>query len=148
VREGLVPLISDLRTRGRAPDASWLKGHFDVDKQAKLCKDIALDLGFDITRGRLDVSVHPFTGTYAIALCPVLTRFALPCPELLCPVLLYPSPESQPGSPSCGMPAGDRQTSSALLTRTHKLPSSPPRQSLSVRRGEFADLKITLRASA
>ncbi len=68
VREGLVPLISDLRTRGTAPDASWLKGHFDVEKQAKLCKDIALDLGFDISKGRLDVSVHPFTG-----MCPALT---------------------------------------------------------------------------
>ena len=37
-------------------------GTFDVDTQAKLSKEIALKLGFDLEKGRLDVSVHPFTG--------------------------------------------------------------------------------------
>eukprot|EP00198_Chlamydomonas_reinhardtii_P010261 XP_001699598.1 predicted protein [Chlamydomonas reinhardtii] len=32
------------------------------EAQAALCKKIALDLGFDTEHGRLDVSVHPFTG--------------------------------------------------------------------------------------
>lgn len=27
-----------------------------------MCKQIAIDLGFDMSHGRLDVSVHPFTG--------------------------------------------------------------------------------------
>lgn len=30
--------------------------------QAALCKDMAERLGFDMNKGRLDVSVHPFTG--------------------------------------------------------------------------------------
>lgn len=30
--------------------------------QAELCNSIAKDIGFDTTNGRLDVSVHPFTG--------------------------------------------------------------------------------------
>lgn len=62
VRAGLVPLIHELKTKGTAPDASWLHRDFDLDVQAKLCRQIALDLGFDIEKGRLDVSVHPFTG--------------------------------------------------------------------------------------
>lgn len=62
VRAGLVPLISALKTRGTPPDAAWLNGEYDVDIQAKMCRQIALDLGFDIDKGRLDVSVHPFTG--------------------------------------------------------------------------------------
>ena len=31
-------------------------------KQAALCREIALAMGFDLEKGRLDVSVHPFTG--------------------------------------------------------------------------------------
>jgi len=62
VKDGLVPLLADLRTKGTAPDSSWLNGKFDTDKQASLCRDIALALGFDLNKGRLDVSVHPFTG--------------------------------------------------------------------------------------
>jgi carboxypeptidase Taq len=62
VRDGLVPLISELREKGTAPDDAWLKGNFSVEKQAKMCEEVALALGFDTTKGRLDVSVHPFTG--------------------------------------------------------------------------------------
>jgi len=62
VREGLVPLIAALRNEGTAPHDSWLKGKYNTDKQAELCKQVALDIGFDLDNGRLDVSVHPFTG--------------------------------------------------------------------------------------
>ena len=62
VREGVVPLIKDIREKGTPPDADWLKGTYDTKKQAELCESIALDLGFDLKKGRLDVSVHPFTG--------------------------------------------------------------------------------------
>ena len=36
VRDGLVPLITELREKGTAPDDAWLKGKFDVDKQVGL----------------------------------------------------------------------------------------------------------------
>lgn len=62
VKEGLVPLLKDLLENGQAPDSAWMKGEFDTGKQAALCKDIACALGFDLEKGRLDVSVHPFTG--------------------------------------------------------------------------------------
>lgn len=62
VRAGLVPLIADLKTKGNAPDDKWLAGDYDVKAQAALCQEIALDMGFDTEHGRLDVSVHPFTG--------------------------------------------------------------------------------------
>ncbi|PNW70823.1 hypothetical protein CHLRE_17g734900v5 [Chlamydomonas reinhardtii] len=61
-REGLVPLIAAIKSRGAKLDDSWTHGEFDVEAQAALCKKIALDLGFDTEHGRLDVSVHPFTG--------------------------------------------------------------------------------------
>ncbi|KAF5829548.1 putative carboxypeptidase [Dunaliella salina] len=63
VREGLVPLIQAIKAKGAASiDDSIVKGEFDVDKQAALCKQVALDIGFSLEKGRLDVSVHPFTG--------------------------------------------------------------------------------------
>lgn len=61
VRAGLVPLIAEIKQKGTAPDSSWLARDYDVDIQAKLCKQIAMDLGFNTNFGRLDVSVHPFT---------------------------------------------------------------------------------------
>jgi Zn-dependent M32 family carboxypeptidase len=62
VRKGLVPLLAELREKGSAPDDSWLQGSYSIDTQAALCKEVALQLGFDTNNGRLDVSVHPFTG--------------------------------------------------------------------------------------
>lgn len=35
---------------------------FKQRPQAALCRDMAEKLGFDMSKGRLDVSVHPFTG--------------------------------------------------------------------------------------
>lgn len=62
VREGLVPLIAAIREKGTPPDTSVLEGTFDTDAQAALCNAIAKELGFNLECGRLDVSVHPFTG--------------------------------------------------------------------------------------
>ncbi|KAL4523019.1 hypothetical protein Ndes2526B_g07832 [Nannochloris sp. 'desiccata'] len=62
VKAGLIPFLAELKAKGTAPDASWLKGEYNTDAQAQLCREIAVDLGFDLEKGRLDVSVHPFTG--------------------------------------------------------------------------------------
>ena len=75
VRDGLVPLLADVKARGTPPDDSWLRGEFDVDKQAALCKEIAVLMGFDLERGRLDVSVHPFTGGAGPSDVRMTTRF-------------------------------------------------------------------------
>jgi carboxypeptidase Taq len=62
VKAELIPFLSEIRNKGTQPDNSWLEGDFDVDTQARLCQEIAVDIGFDLDKGRLDVSVHPFTG--------------------------------------------------------------------------------------
>ncbi|GBF90989.1 hypothetical protein Rsub_03844 [Raphidocelis subcapitata] len=62
VRAGLVPLLASLKSRGTRPDDAWLAGDYDTKAQAALCEEVALDMGFDLQHGRLDVSVHPFTG--------------------------------------------------------------------------------------
>jgi len=67
VKSDLVPVIkrideSNTRKEYVVPEA--LKGGpaWDVEKQKLLCTEIAEAIGFDFTRGRFDVSVHPFTG--------------------------------------------------------------------------------------
>ncbi|GAX80590.1 hypothetical protein CEUSTIGMA_g8027.t1 [Chlamydomonas eustigma] len=62
VREGLVPLIAAIKSKIGTIDDAWVKGTYETEKQAELCKQVALDLGFNLENGRLDVSVHPFTG--------------------------------------------------------------------------------------
>lgn len=62
VRNGLVPLIQEIKAKGTPPDSSILQGSFDTKAQSALCNAIAVDLGFSLEQGRLDVSVHPFTG--------------------------------------------------------------------------------------
>mmetsp|Transcript_28741 Transcript_28741/g.39724 ORF Transcript_28741/g.39724 Transcript_28741/m.39724 type:complete len:556 (-) Transcript_28741:269-1936(-) len=62
VKEGLVPLLREIEASKEGPDNSWLSGTFDLEAQAALCRTIACEIGFDTDRGRLDVSVHPFTG--------------------------------------------------------------------------------------
>lgn len=61
VKAGLVPLIADIKKHGTVPNRGILDGKYDTDVQAELCKSIALDLGFNMENGRLDVSVHPFS---------------------------------------------------------------------------------------
>jgi hypothetical protein len=77
VREGLLPLIRAIREKGTPPDASVLEGMFDTGAQADLCNAIARELGFDLERGRLDVSVHPFTGGEALLASHLELRSAL-----------------------------------------------------------------------
>lgn len=62
VKSGLIPFLAEIREKGVEPDNSWLQGEFDIDTQAQLCREIAVAIGFDLDKGRLDVSVHPFTG--------------------------------------------------------------------------------------
>jgi carboxypeptidase Taq len=66
VRNGVVPLIEEVYAKKTptilAGKNNPLLGEFDVEKQAKLSERVAVALGFDMTKGRLDVSVHPFTG--------------------------------------------------------------------------------------
>lgn len=59
----LPPLVDAIvEAQKRAPRAPDLVGPFPIDRQAALGRHLAERMGFDFTRGRLDVSVHPFCG--------------------------------------------------------------------------------------
>ncbi|MBI36758.1 MAG: carboxypeptidase M32 [Alphaproteobacteria bacterium] len=48
--------------QSKQPKVVPLKGPFSVDKQKKLGLKFMKDFGFDFSRGRVDVSLHPFCG--------------------------------------------------------------------------------------
>ncbi len=59
----LPPLVDEiLAVQARLPAVADVKGPFPVEKQAALGRVLAERMGFDFTRGRLDVSAHPFCG--------------------------------------------------------------------------------------
>lgn len=62
VKAGVVPLRKEIIEKGKKIPSSPSFGgggktEFDPKVQAKLCEEIALDLGFDLEKGRLDVSI-------------------------------------------------------------------------------------------
>lgn len=68
LKPDLVRLLTRLREAGAGSDAErtadgWLAGQYPLEAQKTLSTQVAAQLGFDMTRGRLDLSVHPFTGT-------------------------------------------------------------------------------------
>lgn len=59
----LPSLVSEiLEAQSRAPAPRSLGGPFPVERQTALGRLLAERLGFDFTRGRMDVSAHPFCG--------------------------------------------------------------------------------------
>jgi carboxypeptidase Taq len=54
-------ILDGIQGSGNPPDTSFLSRPCPVAGQQALCRKVAEALGFDFTRGRLDVSVHPFT---------------------------------------------------------------------------------------
>lgn len=67
LKSDLNPLISSIleskeKKQYSVPSALQGGDAWSIEKQKELCLEIAHAIGFDFTRGRFDVSVHPFTG--------------------------------------------------------------------------------------
>lgn len=60
VREKLVPLVAAIQAAPNAPDTSFLRQTYAIDKQKQFSLFILKELGYDFEAGRLDESVHPF----------------------------------------------------------------------------------------
>ncbi len=60
LEKALVPFVQELVDRGEVED-SFLRQAFPQAGQEAFCRHILSDMGYDFSRGRLDVSAHPFT---------------------------------------------------------------------------------------
>jgi carboxypeptidase Taq len=60
LRRELVPLVRKVSAAPQVRD-DFLYGEFPVEAQKAFCKEVLHIMGFDLSRGRLDESAHPFT---------------------------------------------------------------------------------------
>ena len=67
-------LAMQARSPRRAP-AEILRREFPADAQRACCASLATALGFDLSRGGIDTSVHPFTSLLGPADCRIALRF-------------------------------------------------------------------------
>lgn len=61
LKAGLVPFAKSVLDSGVRPPMGLLRG-FPADRQKQLLEEVARCLGFDFSRGRIDISPHPFCG--------------------------------------------------------------------------------------
>ncbi|MDA0738888.1 MAG: carboxypeptidase M32 [Nitrospirae bacterium] len=64
LREGLVSLLDQIQQAPTPPDNRILYQAYDNDHQMEFGKEVLTKMGYDFTRGRLDVSAHPFTTSF------------------------------------------------------------------------------------
>jgi carboxypeptidase Taq len=65
LKKDLVPLVHAISERVDLVDDSILHGQYDVAKQEEFGKMLATGYGFDFTRGRQDLTVHPFETSFS-----------------------------------------------------------------------------------
>lgn len=75
LRQRLVPLVDALRESGRHPDVAILGRTYPRAAQEQFGREAATRIGFDFTRGRLDVTTHPFCSTSGPHDCRITTRY-------------------------------------------------------------------------
>ena len=74
VRNGLVALVGRISERPQVED-SFLQTSFDVDRQEEMSRRVMRALGYELDRGRLDRSAHPFTTTLGSHDVRITTRY-------------------------------------------------------------------------
>jgi carboxypeptidase Taq len=75
LRQELVPFVAAIFERLDAVDAKSIHQGYDVDKQAEFGVKVIKQLGYDMTRGRQDKSVHPFTTEFSVNDVRITTRY-------------------------------------------------------------------------
>jgi carboxypeptidase Taq len=75
LRDDLVPLVAEIRHSTRRPNTALLHREFPVDVQDRFGREAATAIGFDFSRGRLDITTHPFCTTLGPNDCRITTRY-------------------------------------------------------------------------
>jgi carboxypeptidase Taq len=60
LKTGLLPLLQQITARGNEPEPTLWQQSYPLDAQKAFALDVAQDFGYDLDRGRLDVTAHPF----------------------------------------------------------------------------------------
>ncbi len=73
LRKELVPLVQEIARRP-PPDDSFLHRGFPTDRQLAFSLEVARQIGYDLQRGRMDLTLHPFTTTFSLGDVRITTR--------------------------------------------------------------------------
>ena len=73
--DGIRPLVAEIADRRDAVDDSCLHGHFPVDAQAALAREVVAELPLEQGAWRLDPTVHPFATAISPSDIRITTRF-------------------------------------------------------------------------
>ncbi|HET7599443.1 MAG TPA: carboxypeptidase M32 [Gemmatimonadales bacterium] len=76
LRRELVPLVQALAESNRRGRTSVLRREYPLDRQRIFAEAVASTVGFDLDRGRLDTSIHPFCTALGPGDCRITARFA------------------------------------------------------------------------
>jgi carboxypeptidase Taq len=71
----LTPLVQRWSSSPRRPDTSILRRDYPTERQRIFAEAAAVALGFDFSRGRLDVTAHPFCTGIGPGDCRITTRY-------------------------------------------------------------------------
>ena len=75
MKERLHDLLEKIAAKP-VPANAFLYQYYDKSRQDSFCREVLKSLGFDSSRGRLDLSVHPFTTTLGFNDVRITTRYA------------------------------------------------------------------------
>src|SRR5713226_1873964 len=74
LKAAIVPLVAELKRHPGAIDDGVLHRGFDPDQQLRYALDTVTKLGYDLERGRQDVSTHPFSTAFGPGDVRITTR--------------------------------------------------------------------------
>jgi len=74
LKKAIVPLVSDVGRHADAVDDSVLHRGFDPDAQLAYSLEVVTKLGYDVKRGRQDISAHPMTFAFGPGDVRITTR--------------------------------------------------------------------------
>jgi carboxypeptidase Taq len=75
LRDQLVPMVTSIQLSSRLPRTDILKRDFPLETQKIFVQQAAEAIGYDFNRGRLDISVHPFSVSLGPHDCRITTRY-------------------------------------------------------------------------
>lgn len=74
-KQQLIDLVAAISEQKDRVDDSMLHQAFPIEKQRAFAEWVAQAIGYDFTRGRLDVSVHPFSTSFSVNDSRITTRY-------------------------------------------------------------------------
>src|ERR1700686_4290501 len=74
LKRAIVPLVADIARHADAVDDRMLYRGFDPATQLKYALDLVAKLGYDLERGRQDISTHPFSPSFGPGDVRITTR--------------------------------------------------------------------------